>query len=457
MKKIASLFLALLLVFSVLTAAIAVDIGGTTNEPPPDLPEPPIPDLPSEPDPNTPSVPSVDPDVSEPPNAEGETPSDSDDSPEESQPSAEPTTPEETTPPTVATTPTAPPQTEYWSNMPYITKHPTNETIPNGGCAEFVARAEFSLTIIWHLISPDGDTDILAKNAPNYFGGLAVYGLETERLILDRVPVALNGWAVQAEFVGRGLNNLSTPAFIYVQIPLPTISVQPLSVSLKPDEATILQAGATSTDSQSTMLYQWYQTTSNSTMGGRAIDGATNASYMPDYIPGTMYYYCAIRASSGTEITSPVKTDCAAVTYPEAPVPTTAPTTAPAAPTQAAHPTTAPTEAFHPSTEATQPETLPLAIHAETTFKSNTLLMGIVIFIIALAVAGIIATIVILRSSSRNRVWDDDEVYEGEDSPEEIPVFPDSPTSESAAEQDPDDDIWAALASLDLFSENDNK
>ncbi len=54
------------------------------------------------------------------------------------------------------------------------------------------------------------------------------------------------------------------------------------------------------------LSYQWYQNSSNSTEGAKAIEGATKASYIPSTeTVGTTYYYCAVTntniAATGTQ------------------------------------------------------------------------------------------------------------------------------------------------------------
>ncbi len=59
-----------------------------------------------------------------------------------------------------------------------------------------------------------------------------------------------------------------------------------------------------------TNTYQWYENTTDDTMGGTAIDGATSSSYtlpwgIEGLLPGTYYFYCVVTASR-TEITTTV-------------------------------------------------------------------------------------------------------------------------------------------------------
>ena len=329
-------------------------------------------------------------------------------------PTEAPTTPTEapTTPTEAPTTPTerpteAPttPSTAPAPGIPVVTKSPTGETVREGGFAEFVARADYCQDIIWHLRSPGGGTDVLVKDAGSQFPGLVVTGLNTERLGLNNIPMALNEWRVLAEFVGTEGNVWSNSAIITVmnqELTAPTISQQPISANLKATEGTTLHIGAVTSERNTSLTYQWYKNTINSNVGGKAILGATGASFTPDYVPGTTYYYCAVRCTKGGEFSPTTKSTCAAVTYVTTPEAATVPTV-----TQVA--TAAPTDAtLTPWNEITAPsetETLPAQI-PNAPARSNTLLLIVVGVIIFIAVLGIIATVLILKFYPRDE--DDD-------------------------------------------------
>lgn len=315
----------------------------------------------------------------------------------------EPTTTEPTAPPTDPPTnpptnpPTDPPTYPPTSGKPIITKHPTGENVREGGYAEFVARADSCLDIIWHLQNPGGSIDVLAEKAPERFPGLIVTGLNSERLGLDRIPKALDEWRVRAEFVGLDGNVWSDPAVISVmnqELTAPTIQQQPASANLKPTGGTTLQISALTSEQNTTLTYQWYKNTINSNVGGKAILGATSASFTPDYEPGTTYYYCAVRCTNGSEISAATKTTCAAVTY------ITTQGQESTAPTQATTPTVtvSPTAStLTPWGEATATEeTLPTVIPDAPT-RSNNLLLVVVGMIILIAILGIVATVIILK------------------------------------------------------------
>ena len=432
MKKSLSLILALALVLSLCLAGFAEDGSGLDpiGQPDPITPPPaatdpgPEPTVPSTvipiPDPSSePSTPSSEPSTpsSEPstPSSEPSTPSSEPTTPssEPTTPSSEPTTPssEPTTPSSESTAPSTDPSTDpptnpptnppTWnpqpttpttSGLPKVTKHPVSETVKEGGFAEFVSRADNCTSIIWHLQSPGGGTDVLAKDAPNRFPGLIVTGLESERLGLDRIPKGLDEWRVRAEFVGRNGNVWSEPAVISVinqELAAPTIQTQPKGAELNSGEATTLRVVALSSEQNTSLTYQWYKNTINSNVGGKAILGATADTYTPSFTQGTVYYYCAVRCTNGSDVSVATKTVCAPVTYTgvggDA---TTQPSTAPAA-------TLAPWGSEPETTEQTEETTLPVPTQIPT--RSNTLLVVIVVVIVVIAVLGILAAVLILR------------------------------------------------------------
>jgi len=283
------------------------------------------------------------------------------------------------------------------SGFPRVTKDPTGEIVKEGDFAEFVARADNCIDIIWHLQSAGSGTDILCKDAPNHFPGLQVLGLNSERLILDHIPRELNEWRVRAEFVGRDGNVWSAPAVITVmnqELSAPTIRQQPKSVNLKTNEGTVLTVSAVPPDQNTTLVYQWYKSTTGTNSAGKAILGATSSSYTPDYIPGTTYYYCSVRSTTGEAYSVPANSACAAVAYPDT-QDTTAATvnTKPLITQPSSEATLAPWQTV---TETTGEAELPINRNPAPA-RSNTLLVIVVVVILCIAVLGIIATFIILR------------------------------------------------------------
>ena len=100
--------------------------------------------------------------------------------------------------------------------MVELKKSPTNEHADLGGSAIFIARADNALQIIWHVISPDDTVDYADDQILNAFDGIKIEGLGTEKIKIINIPVAMNGWKVQAEFIGEANRVLSDKAAILI-------------------------------------------------------------------------------------------------------------------------------------------------------------------------------------------------------------------------------------------------
>lgn len=88
--------------------------------------------------------------------------------------------------------------------VPVITKHPGKETVTEGGFAQFTARADYTKEYKWQLISPNGKTVYDCKDAAQHFEGLTISGYDKDRLKLDNIPLAMDGWKVRCVFTGGG-------------------------------------------------------------------------------------------------------------------------------------------------------------------------------------------------------------------------------------------------------------
>ncbi len=101
----------------------------------------------------------------------------------------------------------------------------------------------------------------------------------------------------------------------------PEITAQPEDASYeKGEEASLLKVEASVSDG-GTLSYQWYENSANSTEGGKAIEGAAQASYQPSTdVVGTTYYYCIVtntnKAATGSQ-TAFLPSRAAAVTIRE--------------------------------------------------------------------------------------------------------------------------------------------
>ncbi len=274
---------------------------------------------------------------------------------------------------TGGTVPTAAPAT---GNPPHITKHPTGETVEPGGSAQFVARADDATKITWRLVSKDTTVTYNAADAPDYFPGLSVDGLGTERLTLENIPSALNEWCVEAKFENANGASYSNGARITVKAATntstnnnnasnnnsstntntnsnantttgnndqnsgtdlvneglttktPNINVAPQSTRLKKGETCTLTVQATSPNNGE-LSYQWYSTNVNNRGMATPIEGATEASYTPTQTEGTMYYCVAVMNTREGVTSEPVYTDLAEVSFEPEATPTPSPTATP--------------------------------------------------------------------------------------------------------------------------------
>ena len=277
---------------------------------------------------------------------------------------------------TGGTTPTEAPVT---GEPPHITKHPTGETVEPGGSAQFVARADDATKITWRLVSKDTTVTYNAADGSDYFPGLSVDGLGTERLTLENIPSSLNEWCVEAKFENGYGASYSNGARITVKAAntntnnnnstnnnntnnnstnnnntnnnsnhgsdnqntgtdlgndgltakTPNINMAPQSTRLKKGETCTLTVQATSPNNGE-LSYQWYSTNVNNRGMATPIEGATEASYTPTITEGTMYYCVAVMNTREGVTSEPVYTDLVEVSFePEAtptPVPTATPT-----------------------------------------------------------------------------------------------------------------------------------
>ncbi len=243
-----------------------------------------------------------------------------------------------------------------------ITKNPTGETVDAGGSATFVARADNAYSRVWRIVSKDTTKTVTAKEAASYFGrGLSVSGADTDTLVLSNIPASMNEWSVECKFIGAdgktflcttgaiihvrgasssGSGSASTPKPTYnpgaavtakpsaspsaSSIPntgdssgtltAPTISSQPVSAVLSDGETTTLSVTATAPAGE-TIHYQWYRSDVSSNANGTKIPGAESATYVPDTISGSKYYYVGVWTSDGKEDSKVVYSSPVSVTY----------------------------------------------------------------------------------------------------------------------------------------------
>ena len=135
--------------------------------------------------------------------------------------------------------------------MVELKKSPTNEHADLGGNAIFIARADHAQQIIWHVISPDDTVDYEDDQILKAFDGIKIEGLGTEKIKIIDIPIAMNGWKVQAEFIGEANRVLSDKASILLNNYEEIVQNEPISDSKEqnelqeeesvPDEAQIVE------------------------------------------------------------------------------------------------------------------------------------------------------------------------------------------------------------------------
>lgn len=108
--------------------------------------------------------------------------------------------------PTFAPTPVPTPiptPVQAQSNLPRITKNPTDETVAEFGKCQFVTRYENAELAEWHFVSPDGSLDAGYQTVQNQFPSLKIIGGNTKDMTLDNIPAALSGCRVYCRFSNR--------------------------------------------------------------------------------------------------------------------------------------------------------------------------------------------------------------------------------------------------------------
>ncbi len=138
-------------------------------------------------------------------------------------PTAEPT-PVPTPVPTPAPTPIAVPiPTQAPNYLPTITKDPTDETVFAGGKCQFVTRYTNAIYAEWHFVTPDRNWDLNYKEIQAQYPSLKLYGGDTKDLVLDNIPLELNGWRAYCRFTNNAGSADSGSALITVKAaPVPT-------------------------------------------------------------------------------------------------------------------------------------------------------------------------------------------------------------------------------------------
>ena len=103
------------------------------------------------------------------------------------------------------------------SNLPRITKDPTNETVTVGGKCQFVTRYENAKWAEWHFVSPDGSRDLTYLQAQDEFKTLKIKDGYGKDMTLSNIPIELNGWKVYCRFTNDSGSANSASALITVK------------------------------------------------------------------------------------------------------------------------------------------------------------------------------------------------------------------------------------------------
>ena len=120
-----------------------------------------------------------------------------------------------------------------------ITKHPTGETVNEGGSCSFIARAENDESRHWYFTKSGVVVD--AADVSAYFPGLTVSGVGKEQVKLSHIPVSMNGWSAYCVFYGKDGSVSSNKAGITVigsdPVPVP-VTEPPVEATPKTIETT---------------------------------------------------------------------------------------------------------------------------------------------------------------------------------------------------------------------------
>ena len=101
------------------------------------------------------------------------------------------------------------------SNLPRITKNPTDETVNVNGWCQFVTRYENAELAEWHFVNANG-IDASYLDVQKQLPTLTIIGGNTKDMTLENIPAALNGCRVYCRFSNRWGSTDSGSALITV-------------------------------------------------------------------------------------------------------------------------------------------------------------------------------------------------------------------------------------------------
>jgi len=159
--------------------------------------------------------------------------------------------------PTVVPAPTATPAptpTPAGSNLPIITKSPTDETVTEGGSAMFVARYENAIWAVWHFVSPDRQTDLTYEAAQTRWPTMEIVNGMYSTMTLRNIPLDVNGWTVYCRYTNNSGSSDTKSALITVKAaptPAPTTAPTPAPTTAPtpaPDPTPVVNVWTDTTD-----------------------------------------------------------------------------------------------------------------------------------------------------------------------------------------------------------------
>ena len=103
---------------------------------------------------------------------------------------------------------------------PTIIKHPSAETVKEGGWASFAASASYVLKYEWYLEGPDGRQAVSVDDLHLTYPEVSATGNGSSKMNLYHIPYDLNGWKVVCNYVGAGnANSVKSQGALLTVIP----------------------------------------------------------------------------------------------------------------------------------------------------------------------------------------------------------------------------------------------
>jgi hypothetical protein len=182
---------------------------------------------------------------------------------------------------------------------PSFSVQPTGSTVNEGGGSPTLSAVASvgdlgTLSYQWYsntTNSNSGGSVIGGATSASYAAPTNVVGTKYYYVVVTNTNNGVSGvqtatvTSTAVAVIVNALVNAATPSF----------SVQPTGLTVNEGDSSPMLSAAASVSDQGTLGYQWYSNTTNSTSGGSAIGGATNALYAaPTNVVGTKYYYVVV-------------------------------------------------------------------------------------------------------------------------------------------------------------------